>query len=580
MVYVANTESGTVTVIDGASLATSTVAAGTMPQAVAVNSVTNRIYVANEGSSTVTVIDGATEAPIAVPVGAQPNFVAVDPATNTIYVSNYASNTVTVIAERQAQVVPLGTSIVPLPGNQTAGGSPVFTFSAQSSFSPVAPAPQDVFFQVDTWQGPWAVATGAGSSPSGTVSNLQPGFHMLYAFADDGQDATSAELDSPLVGSITAYGFLVTGSAGGGGTAPAFGLQPSSQTMASGSTVVFNALAQGQGGSISYQWFLNGTPIPGAVGSTYVIGEATAADDGSYTCVATNPAGSVTSSPAELDVVDSADPGRLVDISCRAQVGTGASQLIAGYVVGGLNTSGEEPLLLRASGPALATFGVAGVLPDPQLQLDNSGGVLATNNGWGGNAEVAATAAQVGAFAWTNASSHDSALLESLPGGSYTAQISGASGDTGVALAEVYDATPAGSYTPASPRLANVSARTQVGTGANVLIVGFVIGGSTSKTVLVRASGPALIPFGVSGVLPDPQLQLNGPAGALGSNDAWGGNAQVAAAAATVGAFAWPNPSSNDSALLLTLPPGAYTAVASGASGDTGVALVEVYEVP
>ena len=178
-----------------------------------------------------------------------------------------------------------------------------------------------------------------------------------------------------------------------------------------------------------------------------------------------------------------------------------------------------------------------------------------------------------------------SALLETLPGGPYTAQIAGASGDTGVALAEIYDATAAGAYTPASPRLTNISARVQVGTGANILIAGFVIGGTTSKTVLIRGSGPALAAFGLSGVLPDPQLQLyqsngDGTSTLLESDTGWSGNAQIAAAAASVGAFSWGASDTPDSAILVTLPPGAYTAQISGSSGDAGIALVEIYDVP
>lgn len=264
-------------------------------------------------------------------------------------------------------------------------------------------------------------------------------------------------------------------------------------------------------------------------------------------------------------------------------MGTGANQLIAGFVVGGMGTTGAESVLVRASGPALAPFGVTGFLADPLLTLNNSSSVLATNNGWDGNPQVVSSAAMVGAFAWTNTSSHDSALVESLPVGDYTAQITGSSGDKGVALAEVYDSTPMGAYTSTSPRLINISARVQVGTGANILIAGFVIGGTTSETVLIRASGPALTAFGVSGTLPDPQLQLfqsNGsnPPTLLQSNKGWGGSATIASAAASVGAFSWGSSATADSALLVTLPPGAYTAEVSGASGDTGIALVEVYE--
>ena len=152
-----------------------------------------------------------------------------------------------------------------------------------------------------------------------------------------------------------------------------------------------------------------------------------------------------------------------------------------------------------------------------------------------------------------------------------------------VALVEVYDGTLPGAYVPgSSPRLTNLSTRARVGTGGGVAIVGFVVAGTTAETVLIRASGPALAAFGVPGVLPDPMLQLHasGPAGTLvASNTGWSGDPQIAAVAAGVGAFAWTNPTGADSALLVTLPPGAYTAVVSGAAGDTGVALVEVYEV-
>jgi hypothetical protein len=116
-----------------------------------------------------------------------------------------------------------------------------------------------------------------------------------------------------------------------------------------------------------------------------------------------------------------------------------------------------------------------------------------------------------------------------------------------------------------------------------VLIAGFVIGGSTSKTVLIRASGAALGPFGVTGLLPTPQLQLYGLGASgsvlLASNDGWNGDAEITAAAAEVGAFAWTDPASADAALLITLPPGNYTAEVLGANGATGIALVEVYEV-
>jgi hypothetical protein len=413
----------------------------------------------------------------------------------------------------------------------------------------------------------------------------------VYAF-DAGGPSITARASATLTNNqvtyslapLTAAHFVFQSSSG----LPQFTSGPVSQAIASGTTVVFAAASNAAG----YQWMLNGAPlsdggaISGSGGPQLVITGATSAQAGTYTCVATNASGSSTSSAATLTVSTTTDLGRLVNLSCRATVGTGANLLIAGFAVGGQGTKGPESLLIRGSGPALASFGVAGTLPDPQLQLFNSAPtVLATNDGWAGSSTISTAASAVGAFPWNSPTSHDSALFESLQGGNFTAQIAGQSNDLGVALVEVYDDTPTDTYTPASPRLVNLSTRVEVGSGSNILIAGFVIGGSTSKTVLVRASGPALAAFGVSGILPDPELKLyrenaDQTSTLLEANGGWAGNAQIAGTAARVGAFPWTRASSPDSAILVTLPPGAYTAQIAGASGDTGVALVEIYEVP
>jgi hypothetical protein len=274
----------------------------------------------------------------------------------------------------------------------------------------------------------------------------------------------------------------------------------------------------------------------------------------------------------------------MVNISARSQVGIGPDIIFGGFAVGPLGSTGTLPVLIRASGPALAVapFNVPGTVPDPQLQLFNSASaLLETNDGWAGNAQVASDGAAVGAFAWGSTTSHDAALDLSLPTSSFTAQVAGESGDTGDALMEVYDASPAGSFAPGMPHLVNLSARVFVGSGSNALFAGFVIKGDTALTVLIRASGPALAAFGVTGTLADPQLTLEYQAtgAAIATNNSWGGDAEISSTAATVGAFAWGSPTSHDSALLITLPPGNYTALVQGASGDSGDAIVEVYEV-
>ena len=367
-----------------------------------------------------------------------------------------------------------------------------------------------------------------------------------------------------------------------------------------GGTIVLSVSASGSSGSsmtpavrtttlattTSFQWYQDGVALTDAAGisgsrtSTLVLSNATLDSSGSYACLVTNSVGSILSQPAAVSVSETYDIGRLINISSRAQVGTGANILITGFTIGGSGTSGTEPVLVRGIGPALTTFQVAGALPDPSLSLLQGSATIASNFGWAGSSIISSVDAQTGAFALTNPASLDSAIYSpTLAPGSFSAEVQGNSGDIGVALAEVYDATPNGSYTPSSPRLTNISTRAEVGTGSSVLIAGFVIGGSTSKTVLIRASGPALKQFQLTNTLPDPMLQLMSGSSALASNTGWGGSAQIAAAATTCGAFSWGTSATADSAILITLPPGSYTAEVSGASGDTGVALVEVYEV-
>lgn len=262
---------------------------------------------------------------------------------------------------------------------------------------------------------------------------------------------------------------------------------------------------------------------------------------------------------------------RLFSLSARGLAGNGDQTFIVGFVT---SEGSNKQLLLRGIGPSLASFGVSGVVADPALTLFNSvGAVLQQNNDWGGTTALTNAFAQVWAFPLP-ANSKDAALLATLPGGVYTAQLAAQSG-TGVALLEAYDADPG---TPTA-RLASLSARDQVGTGDNILIAGFAVTGNVSRTVLIRGIGPTLARYGVSGVLANPQLQVFQGNTLLAQNDDWGGDTTLAAVAAQVYAFAL-DVNSKDAALLLTLPPGTYTAQISGVGNTTGVALVEIYEVP
>lgn len=440
------------------------------------------------------------------------------------------------------------------------------------------------------WNGASTVATwnvlGGDSAQSQAVLASGPwnGLDTAITFASSPKFLSVEAVDSQ--GNVLSTSAAVS-------LAPVIAQSPASQTVATGSTVVFRVTATG--GPLSYQWYHDGTAladattgaetVTGSQGPVLMIEGVGAADAGNYACTVSNAADHASSAPAVLALADPSGAGRLVNVSARANVAGPDNPLIAGFAVSG-QANAADSLLIRASGPALADLGIAGTLADPTIAVVQNGSaapLLEGDFGWNSDAQIASTAAAVGAFPWSASSSLDQATVQQLPAGPYTVVVNGASGDSGISLVEVYDATSTGDYSLGGPYLSNVSARASVGSAGNVLIAGFVIAGNTSRTVLVRASGPSLAGFGISGFLADPQITVyaaDGSGTVLASNTGWNASAVVARAASRVGAFAWPASGSQDSGFVVTLPPGAYTAVVSGASGDAGVALVEVYDVP
>lgn len=290
---------------------------------------------------------------------------------------------------------------------------------------------------------------------------------------------------------------------------------------------------------------------------------------------------------------------RLANISSRAQVETGANILIAGFVISG-SAGTTKNILVRGVGPALNAFGVSGSLANPIVGVYDSGSTLvASNTGWSttpvaGASTVAASfrqataadMANAGAFSLT-AGAADSAMVLTLPVGSYTVQVSGAGSTSGVALAEVYELD---STTPEV--LENISSRSFVGVGGQAAIPGFVVQGTEPARLLIRGVGPGLNQFGLTGTLVQPSLSVYDSGGTLIVSDTGWGNAPVAGtstATATfrqatasdmqsVGAFGL-TAGSADSAIVINLPPGNYTAIVTGVGNTTGTALAEVYEI-
>ncbi|MBL9199785.1 MAG: hypothetical protein JNL39_04720 [Opitutaceae bacterium] len=393
-------------------------------------------------------------------------------------------------------------------------------------------------------------------------------FNKITAIVKNDDLSYNIAGDATLNGVAQGYAFQLT--AGDGSPAPTITTQPRAQAVGIGGTAVFSVTATN---GATYQWQRDGVNIPGATNATYTLNNAQSTATGNYTVVVGSGGGAVTSSPAPLTVANTVS--RLNNLSVRATAGTGANTLIVGLTTAG----GTKDVLLRGVGPTLTQFGVVGALADPQLALFNSSSVeTARNDDWGGSAALTASFNIAGAFPLA-LTSKDSAILTTLTPGSYSAQVTGTAGTTGVVLMESYDSdigSPLARYT-------NLSARNQVGTGANILIVGFNITGSGRKSLLIRAVGPALTQFGVAGALADPQLVVFNAAGTeVARNDDWNnrppGSLVIGPTFASVGAFPL-GADSRDAAEVVTLEPGSYTVQVSGVNNTTGVALVEIYEL-
>jgi sugar lactone lactonase YvrE len=275
----------------------------------------------------------------------------------------------------------------------------------------------------------------------------------------------------------------------------------------------------------------------------------------------------------------------LGNISTRSFVQTGDNVMIGGFIIQG---TAPKKVILRALGPELMPppYDIPNFLADPTLGLYNGTGTLiASNNDWqktiiGG----IITHDQVediinSGLAPTDPS--ESAIVATLQPGNYTAIVSGVNGTVGVALVEAYDLSAAGTSV-----LGNISTRSFVQTGDNVMIGGFIIEGNQPKSVIVRAIGPELIPppYNIPNALADPTLELhNSTGGVIASNNNWqttiiGGIITHDQVQDIINSGHAPTQPS-ESAIIGTLQPGNYTAIVSGVNNTTGVALVEVYDL-
>ena len=434
-----------------------------------------------------------------------------------------------------------------------------------------------------------ATAAGSWSAQRGTTNTAFAFFSPSLQFDNPGTGFNFAKADlyevQPGSGNATRLGTFTLSATGvlsfsvspsGGGT-PSVTTQPVSQAVPVGGSVTFGVVAVGTP-TPTYQWKKDGAAISGATNATLTISSVQAPNAGSYSVTITNSAGAVTSNAVTLTVNAPVASGRIINLSVLTDIATVGDSFTVGYVVGGGGTSGAKPLVIRAAGPSLGALGVPGTLDDPKLETFAGSTKTGENDNWGGSAQLTSALAAVGAFPYTGPTSKDAAVAASILTRDNSVAVSGVATGTGKVIAEIYDATPPGSFIGTTPRLLNVSVRKHLGAGVTA---GFVLGGASATKVLIRAVGPGLASFGVPDTVVDPQLALfNDKSAKIGENNDWGGTAELLAAFGAVGAFGLPGATSKDAALLVTLQPGLYSVQVSGTANTTGVALVEVYEVP
>jgi hypothetical protein len=265
------------------------------------------------------------------------------------------------------------------------------------------------------------------------------------------------------------------------------------------------------------------------------------------------------------DPTPAASPTQLLNISTRLLTTTGNNVAIGGFIIAGPD---PKTLLIRGIGPSLGVF-FSNPLQDPTLELHDESSVIATNDNW-------QDAANVGDIptAFEPADPRESVITMTLSPGSYTVVQAAKDVAGGIGLIEIYDLDSAG-----TAMLANLSTRGLVQTGDEVMVGGFILGGGTDgATVVVRAIGPSLTPFGISNALADPTLELHDASGdIIQSNDNW---KDVAAQADEFMAIGIAPSNDLESAIVATFLPGAYTAIVTGKDGGTGVGLVEIYNLP
>jgi hypothetical protein len=433
------------------------------------------------------------------------------------------------------------------------------------------------------------VASGGGNVVASGGGNFQSSKKMSAEAVDSGFSQSGGETDLSgvtIVGPVTLNGGTLSGTGfiqgnltnnGGyimpGHSAGAIAVLGNFMQGSNGTTIIeasgasggqFDSLQVGGtatlGGKLDIKTLNGFTPDPAQlfnpISFTSATGSLTNSANASMTV---NPTGITTTiNPS----VPNPSAGQPLNIATRLAIQSGDNVLIAGFIVGGPSGSTKK-VLIRGLGPSLAQFGVPNTLSDPLLELHNPDGSIVSNDNW----QQGDTSQIPSGFAPSDP--RESAIVATLAPGNYSAVVKGAHGETGVGLAELYDLDAT-----SAAKLANISTRGFVNTNDDVMIGGFIVGGTEPARILVRAIGPTLTDFGVQGALADPTLELHDTNGATISNDNWRETQEAEIIASKL-----PPNKDKEPAILATLTPGSYTAVVRGKNNTTGIALVEAYNL-
>ncbi|PTX94320.1 immunoglobulin domain-containing protein [Opitutus sp. ER46] len=514
-----------------------------------------------------TAIAGATNASYTIGSATQADMANYS-VTVTSNLVTYTSSPTNVQVFESHVTVP-GITLVSVPIGRTVAAGQGVTFAVEAaSASPMT-------YQWTLNGTPIVGATGASYTVSSATLDSAGAYAVIISNGTESVTTTSVTLT---VTGVTAV-------------APQITAQPESVSVATGGTATFRVTATGTPTPV-YRWSKDGVAlsdsatVSGSATATLTISQAAAADAGAYRVAVSNSAGSMTSNAATLTVTTATiPPARIVNMSVLTSIAAG-EDFYFGYYVGGKNTSGNSPILMRALGPTLSDprLGVSNPLPDPYAEAYDGGDKVAQNDNWGGSSTIVDVGASVWAFPLIATNSKDAAIYQPVvsPATGHSLRVSGAAGNTGMVLAELYETTPDSSYVAGKTKLVNVSVRKSIG-GQTTL--GFTIGGPASKTVkvLIRAVGPRLAepPFSLQGTIVDPMLIVyrTSDQAEIARNDNWTASAEMTAALTATYAFGL-DTGSKDAAIILTLPPGGYTATVSPVSGTaTGLGLIELYEI-